>query len=640
MNAAAWTLVALGAGLLVVAAAGVLRLPDALTRQHAATKAATLALGLMILGVAALQPSADWWPRLGLLLAVLLLTVPVASHALARAAAARSDAARDAWCDDPGMTPHVTREIERQDALARALTDPACYPHPAQEIRVIETHISRVFLTGGVAYKLKKPLDLGFLDFTTLAKRRHFCEQELTLNRRLAPRLYLEVVAIRGSIDRPRLAGDGDAIEYAVKMREFAQDDLLDRVLARGALAPAHVDALAQIVARFHAGLHGAPRDEGYGRPEAVREPVLQNFAQLRELAAEDEDCAALERLERRSRDEHARLAGLMEARRAGGFVRECHGDLHLGNIALVDGEIQIFDCLEFNPAYRWIDVANENAFLTMDLAYRGRSDYAARYLNDYLELTGDYESLALLAYYQVYRALVRAKIALIRARQAGLDPPAVAAARRDFELHLRLALRFTARQKPAIVITHGLAGSGKTTASQALLERLAAVRIRSDVERKRLFGLASRELATPPMRHDLYSAAAGARTYAEMERLVAIAVAAGYPAIADATFLKAEQRLRMRALAQSLGVPFLILDCRAPEALLRERIVARLARHSDASDATPAVLERQIAEQEPLTAIEEEDAVRVDAERGDIDGLRADVLDEIEARIARGRSA
>ncbi len=387
---------------------------------------------------------------------------------------------------DRGTT---TDALEQQRRVVAALCDPRAYPHPVTAVRLVETHISFVLLTGQYAYKLKKPLALGFLDFSTLAARRFFCGEELRLNGRLAPRLYLDVVAITGEPDRPQLGGTGPVLDYAVRMVEFPQSALLDTMLARGALTPPLVDALAEAVARFHGAIERAPIDSPFGDPAQVHAPMRQNFEQLAPLLDDDAERAPLAALRDWSESECRRLAPAFAARRAGGFVRECHGDLHVGNIALVDGELQIFDGIEFNANLRWIDVASEIAFLTMDLGERGHPGLAARLLDTYLQATGDYEGLGVLRYYLVYRALVRAKVARLRAGQERADDPDRAAELAICRDYVGVATLLAAPRPVALLVTHGVSGAGKTFRSQQLLEALDAIRVRSDVERRRLFG-------------------------------------------------------------------------------------------------------------------------------------------------------
>jgi aminoglycoside phosphotransferase family enzyme/predicted kinase len=515
--------------------------------------------------------------------------------------------------------------------LIERLREPRRYPHAADGIELIETHISWVLLAGEYAYKLKKPVDLGFLDFTSLEARRRYCLEELRLNRRTAADLYLEVVPIGGSPADP-LVGATPAIEYAVKMRRFDQDALLDRVARRGGLEPATVDRLADAVAAFHATAARATQASGFGTPERVRAPAEQNFDQLAALAGAADEVAELAALRRWTGREFAARRDAIEARRRAGFVRECHGDLHLGNVALIGGRPVPFDCIEFNDDFRWIDVMSEVAFLVMDLVDHRLDALAWRCLNRYLEATGDYEGLAVLRFHLVYRALVRAKIAGIRARQGGLDEAArsaLAAQRRDY---LALARRLADDARPAIVLMHGLSGSGKTTAAQAVVETLGAVRVRSDVERKRLLGLGALERTGAALDSGAYGPDATRRTYERLRAAARAIVDAGLPAIVDAAFLRRADRDAFRALARGLGVPFAIATCVAPEAVLRERVAARERAGADASEASVAVLERQLATHEPLAPDERVEAVAFRADGDDAAAIRA-----LAGRIAAG---
>ncbi|HUH93849.1 MAG TPA: AAA family ATPase [Casimicrobiaceae bacterium] len=532
------------------------------------------------------------------------------------------------------MTPDADRGGRDQARLFAALRDPACFPERPERVSALETHISHVLLTGRFAYKIKKAVAFGFLDFTTLAARRFFCEEELRLNRRLAPALYLDVVSITGSLDAPRVGGEGRALEYAVRMREFAQDQLASRLLERGELGAADVDALAATVASFHGAIQAAAPGAGFGSPEGVRRAATDNFAALRPLVGDAEERARLDRLSAWTEREFAGRRGVFLARVENGFVRECHGDLHLGNVARIDGELTVFDCIEFNPALRWIDVMSEIAFTVMDLEHRGRADLARRFLNAYLEITGDYAGLACLRFYLVYRAMVRAKVARLRAEQLAADDAGQAAIA-DYRDHLRLAERYAATARPAIVITHGLSGSGKTTLSQALLEALGAVRVRSDVERKRLHGAGVRERDRTGIDRGIYASDATQATYERLATLAGAVVDAGLVAVVDAAFLQRWQRDRFADLASRLGVPFAIVDFVASESSLRERVARRSRADADASDADLAVLEHQLRAQEPLGPDEQDAVVRCDAD-APLEAARArGAWDAVAERIA-----
>jgi aminoglycoside phosphotransferase family enzyme/predicted kinase len=484
--------------------------------------------------------------------------------------------------------------------LIRTLTNPEIWPHPAAPVEVVETHISYVLLAGEFAYKIKKELNLGFLDFSTLELRKHFCEEELRINRRLAPAIYLEVVPITGSVESPRIGGSGTVIEYAVKMRRFPAGGLLSR--RPEGLTSELVESVARRVARFHRTAAVCGEDQPYGSPEYVLQPMAENFAQIRRLQHTPEVLAQLERLEKWTPQCHAELIESLVARKRDGFIRECHGDLHLGNITLVDGEPVIFDAIEFNPGLRWIDTINEIAFLVMDLEEKGRPELAQRALNVYLEESGDFEGLELLRFYLVYRAMVRAKVAAIRLEQEVEEGEELFGLRREFHTYLELAERYTRPPRAALMITHGPSGAGKSVAARFIATHLPAIQIRSDVERKRLAGMPAWTRTASGVAEGIYSEEFSQRTYQRLYELAGRILAAGFSVVVDAAFLKQERREPFRRLARERGVPFLILDLRAPESLLRERLRVRQAAGADPSEADETVLERQLATAEPLT--------------------------------------
>ncbi|WP_147073819.1 bifunctional aminoglycoside phosphotransferase/ATP-binding protein [Sulfuriferula plumbiphila] len=533
----------------------------------------------------------------------------------------------------PELTPAA------QTRLVASLREPACYSHSAVNMQALETHISHVLLVGDYAYKIKKPLDLGFLDFSTLNRRRFCCAEELRLNRRLAPDIYLDVVPIGGSVDAPHM-GIEPAIEYAVRMRRFGQEGLFDGMLARGELTAAHMDGLAALIADFHTRLPAASQGSQYGSPENIMTPVRQNFDQLRPLLMRPDLQAQLEAVRAAAESAYAQLQQTFAVRRRTGWVRECHGDLHLGNIALVDGRIIVFDCIEFNPNLRWIDVMSELAFLVMDLVVRNHTPLAFRFLNAYLARSGDYAGLAVLRFYLAYRAMVRAKVNGMRARQPDVGKAEKARALRDCLRHLKLALAFFKPDQPALIINHGLSGSGKTVFSQSMLETLGAVCIRSDVERKRLHYLRADARTGSGVEGGLYSRASTRATYQRLAELAWPVIAAGFPVIADATFIARWQRDQFHALAQALGVPFVIVDYRASVSTLRLRVQARERLGTDASEAGLAVLERQLETRQPLGADERRWAMRLNTERAlDPQRLRR-IWQRLARRIAMLREA
>jgi aminoglycoside phosphotransferase family enzyme/predicted kinase len=502
--------------------------------------------------------------------------------------------------------------------LIDALLNPAIYDHPVGEIRMVETHISWIILTGDYAYKIKKPVDLGFLDFSSLEKRHHYCQQELELNRRLAPELYLDVIAITGSAAQPQLNGTGKVFEYAVKMRQFDPDKQLDKLLQRNALTTEQIDQLADTIAAFHQRVERASDNSPFGTVDVVWQPIQENFDQVGVRIEDTSDVARLERLLQWSQQSFKQLKQVISARKRDGFVRNCHGDMHLANITLIDDKVTVFDCIEFNDNFRWIDVISEVAFTTMDLIDRRKPDFAARLLDRYLQRTGDYAGLVLLQFYQVYRALVRAKVAIIRHSQGGLSAAESQMSLQQFREYCQLAESFTESKPATLYIAHGVSGSGKTTFTQPLLERYGMIRLRSDVERKRLFGLTAEQKSRSDTGTGIYTPSASEQTYQRLRELARHILQAGYSTIVDATFLKREQRHFFHELANELNVPFVILHFHADEMLLRQWVNERMVAARDASEATIEVLEHQLKSEEPLTQEEADRIISIDSGRND----------------------
>jgi len=500
----------------------------------------------------------------------------------------------------------ITSLLQRPDAFGHQVTDLTC----------IETHISWVLLAGNAAYKFKKPLKLDFLDYSTLALRRAACEEELRLNRRTAPDLYLGLVAVVGTPQAPKvqplsqLRGDASVLDWGVQMRRFAQDALLQYQVEQGTLKREAIDRLARQLADFHAQAAVAPPDGPWGDPAGICQIVAESFPPVLQAWADTPSTEEVRAVQRWSEVQGQQLAPRMTQRLIQGWVRECHGDLHLGNVVLLDGRPLLFDAIEFAPALRWIDVLAELAFLLMDLRAHGRNDLGWRLLNGYLEYTGDYADFALLGYYQCYRAMVRAKVAALRLAQLGGPDAAV---QEQLARYVRLAHAYTQPREPVLWLVSGVSGSGKSSQTQTLIEQLGLVRIRSDVERKRLQGLPSLARSAAALSQGIYTAEATTRTYARLRDLARAVLRAGWPVLLDATFLRRSQRQPLIALARELGVPCRILALDAPGELLRQRVAARSARGDDPSEANLTVLEHQLQQREPLSSEEEALAVRID---------------------------
>jgi len=502
--------------------------------------------------------------------------------------------------------------LKTQALLIRSLQSGAAFDHPADSIEVLETHISWVILAGDYAYKFKKAVNFGFLDFSSLVKRHFYCQEELRLNRRFAPRLYLDVVSITGSVAQPVVNGEGEPLEFAVKMRRFSQDCLLGGLAAGRRLLPGHVDEIAVLLAGIHDSIDRASENSEFGRAEGIQHWVLDNFSQIRTALQAEAGNSELDRLESWCQQEFSAVRTQLEERRRNGFIRECHGDLHLGNLALIDGRITPFDCIEFNPQLRWIDVMSEAAFLMMDLMDRGYPGLAYRFLNGYLQRTGDYAGLRILRYYLVYRALVRAKVAALRLVQSARDSDNRAEARRDFDGYISLAVNRATAPAACMLIMHGVSGTGKSWYASQLAEELGAIQLRSDIERKRLFGYQADADTGSDVQTGIYSQAASERTYAQLARLASHVVAGGLTVIVDAAFLKLEERQRFQHLAQACDVPFAILHLEADEPTLVARITRRRQLGNDPSEAGIDVLQAQLASQEPLAASELADVLQI----------------------------
>lgn len=481
----------------------------------------------------------------------------------------------------------------KPDALVQNLRDVLANERGDSEL--IETHISWVLLAGPYAYKIKKPVRLSFLDFSTLALRQRYCIEELELNRRFAPALYIDVVPICGSAEAPRFGGAGPAIEYAVRMHRMRDDDLAVTRAARGALGAGEIERFAARLAALHDRAPVAPADGAFGTPERVAADITQLLAAWPHV----DDADAVDDLRRWFDGQLHGLAATLAQRLSAGRVRECHGDLHLDNLAFVQGELTPFDGLEFDAALRWTDVMADVAFLAMDLQMRQRHDLAHAFTDAYLEAGGDYAGVPVLRLYKVYRAVVRARVA--RLREAGSASRARASVSADY---LALAQRLARQWDPRLLITQGLPGSGKTWVTHALIESTGAVRLRSDVERARLLG------------PDHYQPDDSAAVYRRLLELVRLSLQAGHPTIVDAAFLLRRQRDPFHALAAELKVPFVLLHCTASLELLRQRVRARMARGGDASQADEAVLQRLQPTQQPPAADEAIHTLQLDTEQ------------------------
>ncbi len=508
--------------------------------------------------------------------------------------------------------------MQRSEHLVEGLHNPQAYTHPITVVHDIQTHSAWVILTGKDAYKIKKPVEFDFLDFSTLEKRRHWCEEEVRLNRRFAPNIYLGVTEIRGTFKQPRVGGSGPVLEYAVHMRQFPDKQLLSELAEDKQLKASHINQLSKKIATFHQTTDQASPESDYGQPSLIQHWVSENFRYLLPLMNADTDREQLERIRQWTHEQEQQLEGHFKHRKHHGFIRECHGDLHLRNLTIIDGAITPFDCIEFNDELRWIDVISEVAFLIMDLDTCGYPDFAHQFLNSYLQLTGDYEGLRGLSYYLVYRALVRAKVAILRREQVSPQSQNYQESTVEYRHYIQFALQHINKVRPVLFITHGFSGSGKSFLAKALNEARGIIQIRSDIERKRLSGCMPRERSGLEVEKGMYDSQRTEETYQRLAELAVFVIEAGFSVLLDATFLKENHRDLMRQLASTLQVPFIILHCVAPNEMLEQRIHVREKIGQDPSDATQQVLDAQRDMAQPLRINEQNLTLTIDTSQED----------------------
>jgi uncharacterized protein len=481
----------------------------------------------------------------------------------------------------------------------KSLLKAAAYPEPTAGVRLIETHVSFIFITDSFVYKVKKPVDFGFLNFTTLDRRRFYCEEEVRLNRRLCPDLYLGVVELRATADGPAFgASQGTLIDYAVKMKRLPEERMLDCMLERDELQQAQLAEIARVIAQFHGRAAQGPQISAQGSPAALRANWEENFRQAAPFVPQllpRRDLALIRGFAERF------LAGqedLLQARVAGGFIRDCDGDLHLGNICLTDAGVCIFDCIEFNDRFRYSDTAADIAFLLMDLEHAGRADLCPPFLEAYREAGGDPGSPGLLAFYQAYRAFVRGKVACLRAGEEGLSPEELQAKQADARSYFRLARGYCLREglPPTLLITCGPMGSGKSSLSRGLCRELGLSYLGSDLTRKKLSGRKPTERCGEGYGQGIYSPAHSVATYAALLEGARRELLAGRSVVVDATFGTAAGREEFRELAASLGVPFFLVQLASDPRLTRERLELRSRQPGEVSDGRPELLDQQLA--------------------------------------------
>jgi uncharacterized protein len=502
--------------------------------------------------------------------------------------------------------------------LVADLLRPEAYPtpHPGR-VELRETHVSNVFLTEGEVFKVKKPVRFAFLDFRTIDARRRACEAEVQLNARLAAGTYLGLVPVRRDAEgRHHFGPVGEVVDWAVHMVRLPDDLRADERLATGRLTPAHIDAMATMLADFHARARCDAATEVWGTPDAIARNVRENFVEV------DAAKEGLLTIREASEIEGWQLALLrdraraFDRRRAAGRVREGHGDLRLEHFYLGDdGELTVIDCVEFSERFRCADVCADVAFLSMDLAAHGHAELAERFVARYARASDDYDLYALIDFYESYRAYVRGKISALSARHAtgGLRESARADARRHFVLSLSVGRR--SLLEPVVVAVGGVIASGKSTIAEALSDRLSAPVIDADRTRKYLLGVPATAHDTSGAFQGPYDLAMTDRVYAEMMLRASTVLESGRPVVLDASFRTEELRRAARDLAAEHGVPFLFVDCSAPADVCRERLHQR-ERETSVSDGRLEIFDAFCARVEPATELPSSERVVVDTNR------------------------
>ncbi len=505
--------------------------------------------------------------------------------------------------------------------LVEAMLDPGFYPHKPKGVRLIETHISWVFLTGSYAYKVKKPVNFGFLDFTTLKQRTHFAHEEVRLNRRLSPEIYLGVLEIRRRDGGFSLQGPGEVVEVAVWMKELREEWRLDLLLESGKVGHGLWDLIAERIARFHGEAETNPYIASFGEPEKVMVNVKENFDQTEPFRDITIPKGWFVDLRDYSFGFLTERRDLFKRRIQNGRIREGHGDLHTENIYYDGKQLHVLDCIEFNERFRFQDTASDVAFLLMDLEARGFEEGGWRFLNGYLQYSGDFELLQVLRFYKIYRAYVRGKIESFQMAQKGK------AAEEKARGYFELAWRYLVEERPRFLLAScGVMGSGKSTLCMELASRLGAVLIRSDSVRKLSLGIPPWEHRYEPFGQGIYSPEVTDSVYKRMISLAEEVLGAGYPVILDGSFSKASHRRMVSELAQRLGIPYLFLYTQCPVEVIKERIGKR----RDISDGRVEILEEHIRSFETPKELPPERVLSVDT-RGP---LSVEVIREVRKRV------
>ena len=521
-------------------------------------------------------------------------------------------------------------------AIVHALSRKEFYPHQPEEVEVIQSHISYVFLAGPIVYKIKKPVRFSFLDYSTLDKRRHFCKEEVRLNRRLAPDVYLDVVPIlenEGSF----VLGDGATehsgkkVEFAVKMRRLPEAQMLASLIRNGQVGTEAMDRLAAKLVAFHAGA-GTENANVYGAPEVIWQRWSESLRETEPFVGHTIGARQYRAIKDFSTGFYREHESLLAARPRAGRVREGHGDLRAEHVCLTDG-IVIFDCIEFSAGLRTCDVSSELAFLAMDLDFLGEPALSAEFVAAYERRSEDRELSILLPFYKCYRAYVRGKVESLKSREAEVPLAEREMAEAQARCYFALACRYAGDQpRRALIIVCGLAGSGKSTVARWIQERTGFFSLSSDITRKRLAGLQPTEHSAQEFRAGIYRDAFTDLTYSTLLAEAENSLHRSRGVIVDATFQDAKQRRRFLDLADRLNVPTVFVECQAAEAEILRRLEKRAGAENEASDATREVYLRQRSEFMPLVEVPADAHFVVKT-----DAAPAEVLDQLESVFDRG---
>jgi len=505
-------------------------------------------------------------------------------------------------------------EGERLPSHIEALLSPSVYRHPVDRVELIQTHISYVFLAGDYVYKVKKPVDMGFLDYTTLEKRHFYCQEEVRLNRRLCSEVYLDVVTVSVQDGRVSLDGEGEVVDYAVKMKRLPEDRMMERLLLEGAVTGDMLQRLTGKLAAFHREAETGGYIDAFGSIETIAANWRENFEQaepyIGRTLSRRQWQSVRDYVERFLRDE----AWLFEQRVREGRIRDCHGDLRTNAVCFEDG-ICVFDCIEFNERFRYSDVASDVAFLAMDVDFRGYPALSDEMVGLYLAQSLDTTLALVLHFYKCYRAFVRGKVDGFQIDQTEIPAEQREAAATASRSYFDLAEAYASHvASPALVTMVGVTGSGKSYLANALASRLGAVVVSSDITRKRMAGIDPAQPQVEPLDQGIYSPQMTARTYDEMLRQAAPFLAKRKPVILDASYLRRQNRLDARVLAQRTGVRFLAVECLADESLVRERLQLRRSAVWSPSDGRWEVYQAQLERAEPLSELAGEELLTVDS--------------------------